>query len=53
MDSADLARLNPSLKTDWIPYYQMGFLNVPSDKSQILHWSKISFDATPYFLFYA
>ncbi|RCL64695.1 MAG: LysM peptidoglycan-binding domain-containing protein [Bacteroidetes bacterium] len=34
MDSADLARLNPSLKTDWIPYYQNGFtLNVPSDKS--------------------
>ncbi len=34
MDSADLARLNPSLNTDWIPYYHNGFsLNIPSDKS--------------------
>ena len=34
IDSADLARLNPSLNTDWIPYYQKGFyLNIPSDKS--------------------
>ena len=34
MDSAELARLNPSLNTDWIPYYREGFtLQIPLDKS--------------------
>ena len=28
MDSADLARLNPSLKTDWIPYYPVSYTHL-------------------------